>query len=76
MFFMDIDHPEGDFDPDVKPEGMQFIQRDRDTGWLLITNESSNTVSLYEVRSTGSRHGDHHRGDHHRGDRHDNGRRH
>ena len=71
MFFMDIDHPEGDFDPDVRPEGMQFIQRDRDTGWLLITNETSNTVSLYEVRSTGSRHGDHHRGDHH-----DNGRHH
>ena len=34
---------------DVGPEGLMFIPRDANTGWLLITNEISNTTSLYEV---------------------------
>ena len=34
---------------DVGPEGLKFISRDANTGWLLITNEISNTTSLYEI---------------------------
>ena len=34
---------------DVGPEGLKFIPRDANTAWLLITNEISNTTSLYEI---------------------------
>lgn len=34
---------------DIAPEGLVFIERDNNTGWLLITNEVSNTTSLYEI---------------------------
>lgn len=34
---------------DVGPEGLVFIERDSNTGWLLITSEISNTISLYEI---------------------------
>lgn len=34
---------------DVSPEGLVFIKQDDETGWLLVTNEVSNTTSLYEV---------------------------
>ena len=33
----------------VSPEGLSFIQRDANTGWLLISCEISNTVSITEV---------------------------
>lgn len=34
---------------DAGPEGLIYIERDANTGWLLVTNEISNTVSLYEI---------------------------
>ncbi len=34
---------------DVSPEGLTFIPRDTTSPWLLISNEVSNTTSLYEV---------------------------
>lgn len=34
---------------DVAPEGLVFIPRDDNTGWLLVTSEVSNTISLYEI---------------------------
>lgn len=34
---------------DVGPEGLVFIERDANTGWLLVTSEISNTISLYEI---------------------------
>lgn len=34
---------------DVGPEGLIYIQRDTNTGWLLVTSEISNTISLYEI---------------------------
>jgi len=33
----------------VSPEGLSFIERDNNTGWLLISCEISNTVSITEV---------------------------
>lgn len=35
----------------VSPEGLSFIQRDANTGWLLISCEISNTVSITEVKA-------------------------
>ncbi len=37
---------------DVSPEGLVFIPRSRTTGWLLVTNEVSNTISSYEISVT------------------------
>jgi hypothetical protein len=34
---------------DEGPEGLVYIERDANTGWLLVTNEISNTISLYEI---------------------------
>ena len=34
---------------DISPEGLVFIKQNDNTGWLLVTNEVSNTTSLYEV---------------------------
>lgn len=34
---------------DIGPEGLQFISRSENSGWLLISNEISNTTSLYEI---------------------------
>jgi hypothetical protein len=34
---------------DEGPEGLLYIERDANTGWLLVTNEISNTISLYEI---------------------------
>lgn len=34
---------------DVGPEGLIYIERDANTGWLLVTSEISNTISLYEI---------------------------
>lgn len=34
---------------DVGPEGLQFISKSDSKGWLMVTSEISNTVSLYEV---------------------------
>lgn len=34
---------------DIGPEGLVFVQRDKDTAWLIVTNEISNTTSLYEI---------------------------
>lgn len=34
---------------DIAPEGLKFIARDANSGWLLVTNEVSNTISLYEI---------------------------
>ena len=34
---------------DKGPEGLLYIERDANTGWLLVTNEISNTISLYEI---------------------------
>ena len=35
---------------DISPEGLVFIKQDDKTGWLLVSNEVSNTTSLYEVK--------------------------
>lgn len=35
---------------DIGPEGLVFIKRSYNTAWLLVTNEISNTISLYEVK--------------------------
>jgi hypothetical protein len=35
---------------DIGPEGLVFIERDSNSGWLLVTNEISNTISLYEIK--------------------------
>ncbi|WP_353667840.1 choice-of-anchor I family protein [Marinomonas sp. THO17] len=35
----------------VSPEGLSFIQRNANTGWLLISCEISNTVSITEVKA-------------------------
>lgn len=34
---------------DEGPEGLLYIERDANTGWLFVTNEISNTISLYEI---------------------------
>jgi hypothetical protein len=34
---------------DEGPEGLIYIERDANSGWLLVTNEISNTISLYEI---------------------------
>jgi DNA-binding beta-propeller fold protein YncE len=34
---------------DEGPEGLVYIERDANTGWLLVTSEISNTISLYEI---------------------------
>jgi hypothetical protein len=44
--FIDIDNVSGD----ISPEGLHFIARDETTGWLLISNEISNSTSLYEIK--------------------------
>lgn len=35
----------------VSPEGLSFISRDANTGWLMISSEMSNTVSITEVKA-------------------------
>jgi len=35
---------------DQGPEGLKFIAKDDNTGWLLISNEVSSTTSLYEIK--------------------------
>ncbi len=35
---------------DLAPEGLKFIAKDANTGWLLISNEVSSTTSLYEIK--------------------------
>ncbi len=40
---------------DIAPEGLVFIPRDDKMGWLLVTNEVSNTISLYEIAATSTR---------------------
>lgn len=35
---------------DIGPEGLVYIERDANTGWLLVTSEISNTTSLYEIK--------------------------
>jgi hypothetical protein len=34
---------------DISPEGLTFIPVDSSSGWLLVSNEVSNTTSLYEI---------------------------
>lgn len=34
---------------DTGPEGLIYIERDANTGWLFVTNEISNTISLYQI---------------------------
>ena len=34
---------------DVGPEGLLYIEQDANSGLLLVTNEISNTISLYEI---------------------------
>lgn len=36
---------------DESPEGLMFIAQDDDSGLLIVTNEVSNTTSVYEVKS-------------------------
>lgn len=40
---------------DIAPEGLAFIQRDDNTGWLLVSNEVSNTISLYEIAAASAK---------------------
>lgn len=37
---------------DLGPEGLVFIHRGTDMGWLLVTNEVSNTISLYDIKAS------------------------
>jgi len=37
---------------DISPEGLVFIPRTDNSGWLLVTSEVSNTTSLYEIALT------------------------
>jgi len=34
---------------EIGPEGLTFIKKTESTGWLVVTSEISNTVSIYEV---------------------------
>ncbi|MGB1427835.1 MAG: choice-of-anchor I domain-containing protein, partial [Cycloclasticus sp.] len=34
---------------EIGPEGLIFIKKSENTGWLVVTSEISNTVSLYEI---------------------------
>ena len=34
---------------DIGPEGLLFIKKDEFTGWVIVTSEISNTVSIYEM---------------------------
>jgi hypothetical protein len=43
--FMDIDNVNGD----IGPEGLVFVEKDANTGWLIVTSEISNTTSVYEI---------------------------
>jgi hypothetical protein len=61
VFIYDITSPESSYlthyidlkaHGDLGPEGLVFIPRDNDMGWLLVTNEVSNTISLYGIRAS------------------------
>ena len=34
---------------DIGPEGLLFVKKDEFTGWIIVTSEISNTVSIYEM---------------------------
>jgi len=34
---------------EIGPEGLTFIKKTESTGWLIVTSEISNTVSIYEL---------------------------
>ncbi|MBV1897832.1 MAG: choice-of-anchor I family protein [Cycloclasticus pugetii] len=34
---------------DIGPEGLIFIKKTESHGWLIVTNEISNTISIYEI---------------------------
>jgi hypothetical protein len=44
---------------DISPEGLTFIPRSDTSGWLLVSNEVSNTTSLYQVTLSHHQHKPH-----------------